>query len=50
MLAGSRLPPDVASDLARRVDEVATLPVRALTMPLRFGGAVLRSDRKAAGS
>lgn len=50
LLAGSRLPPDVASDLARRVDGVAASPVRALTRPLRIGNAVLRSDRKAADS
>jgi 2-methylcitrate dehydratase PrpD len=50
LLAGSRLPPNAVSDLARRVDEVATLPVRTLTKPLRIGSTVLRSDRKAAGS
>jgi 2-methylcitrate dehydratase PrpD len=50
LLAGSRLPPDAASDLAARVAGVETLPVRALTKPLRFGSAVLLSDRKAAGS
>jgi 2-methylcitrate dehydratase PrpD len=50
LLAGSRLPPDAVSDLARRVDDVAASPVRALTRPLRIGNAVLRSDRKAADS
>ncbi|MDB5518674.1 MAG: MmgE/PrpD family protein, partial [Tardiphaga sp.] len=50
LLAGSRLPPDAVSDLARRVDEIATLPVRTLTKPLRVGSTILRSDRKAAGS
>jgi 2-methylcitrate dehydratase PrpD len=50
LLAGSRLPHDAVSDLARRVDEIATLPVRTLTKPLRIGSTILRSDRKAAGS
>jgi hypothetical protein len=50
LLAGSRLSPDAVSDLARCVDEIATLPVRMLTKPLRIGSTVLRSDRKAVGS
>jgi hypothetical protein len=50
LLAGSRLPPEAVSDLARRVDEIAALPVRMLTKSLRIGSAVLRSDRKAVGS
>lgn len=50
LLAGSRLPPAAASELAHRIDGVRELPVRALTKPLRIGPDVPHSGRRAAGS
>jgi 2-methylcitrate dehydratase PrpD len=48
LLAGTRMPVAAVTDLARLVDTVATIPVRALTNPLRFGGTTEQPQRKLA--
>jgi 2-methylcitrate dehydratase PrpD len=48
LLAGTRMSAAAVTDLARLVDTVATLPVRALTAPLRIGGAPEQAQRKLA--
>jgi 2-methylcitrate dehydratase PrpD len=48
LLAGTRMPATAVSDLARLVDTVATIPVRALTSSLRFGGTTEQPQRKLA--
>jgi 2-methylcitrate dehydratase PrpD len=48
LLAGTRLSAAAVKELARLIDTVATLPVRVLTGPLRFGGEIPRARRKLA--
>jgi 2-methylcitrate dehydratase PrpD len=48
LLAGTRLSAAAIADLAGLVDTVATVPVRALTNPLRFSGATGQEQRKLA--
>jgi hypothetical protein len=48
LLAGTRMSAAGVTDLARLVDTVATLPVRALTHPLRIGSAAEQAQRKLA--
>src|SRR5580692_6825542 len=48
LLAGTRMSPAAAADLAGLVDTVATIPVRALTNPLRFGDTTEQPQRKLA--
>jgi 2-methylcitrate dehydratase PrpD len=48
LLAGTRLSAAAVTELAGLVDTVATLPVRALTGPLRIGGETPQARRKLA--
>jgi 2-methylcitrate dehydratase PrpD len=48
LLAGTRLPAAAVADLGRLVDTATTIPVRALTAPLRIGGAAGQAQRKLA--
>jgi 2-methylcitrate dehydratase PrpD len=48
LLAGTRLSAAAVTELARLIDTVATLPVRALTGPLRIGDETRQARRKLA--
>ena len=48
LLAGTRLPVAAVTELARLVDTAATVSVRTLTGPLRFGNATGQAQRKLA--
>jgi 2-methylcitrate dehydratase PrpD len=48
LLAGARISAAAVTELARLVDTVATISVRALTNPLRIGGATEQAQRKLA--
>jgi 2-methylcitrate dehydratase PrpD len=48
LLAGTGMSAAAATELARLVDTVASISVRALTNPLRFGGTTGQEQRKLA--
>jgi 2-methylcitrate dehydratase PrpD len=48
LLAGTRISAAAVTQLAGLVDMIATIPVRALTNPLRFGDATEQAQRKLA--